>query len=126
MKTAIVGTDWTPLSKCDGFLLTRGDKQVKVKIPQSQTQVNVNPNNFEKMSLEVVGQKANIRLERYMDLMCQRAAAILFIQRFYRGHLVRKREFKERKLQVRANLFKNKAVRVITENLQLASDRARL
>lgn len=67
------------MSKCDGFSMNHGDKQIKVKIPQSQQQINVNPNNFEKQQLELVGKKANLKMERYMDILCYRSAAVLFI-----------------------------------------------
>ena len=50
----------------------------------------MNPSQFEKLNLELVGRTANLRMERAMDRMCERVAAIQFIQKVYRGHLVRK------------------------------------
>ena len=41
-------------------------------------------------------------MERYMDMMCHRAAAILFIQKVYRGHLVRRHLLRQRQLKVKA------------------------
>ena len=46
MLDAIIGTQWTPMSPCDGFFLQKGDSTIKVKIPQSQTVKNKNPNQF--------------------------------------------------------------------------------
>ena len=68
------------MSPCDGFLLARdNDSMVKVKIPQSQTVVNVNPNQFEGQNLELVGHKANINTEQFLDDMCKKLAATQFI-----------------------------------------------
>ena len=67
MAEAIKGTQWTAMSACDSFFLNRGEGTIKVKIPQSQTVSNVNPNNFERQNLELVGRVANIRIELLMD-----------------------------------------------------------
>ena len=64
------------MSPTDGFFLAQENgSMVKVKIPQSQTVINVNPNQFEKQNLEIIGQKANYRMEQFMDSMCKKLAA---------------------------------------------------
>ena len=76
LAEAIIGTQWTAMSPTDGFFLAQeSGSMVKVKIPQSQTVINVNPNQFEKLNLEIIGQKANYRMEQFMDSMCKKLAA---------------------------------------------------
>lgn len=102
LAEAIVDTQWTAMSPSNGFYLNRDDGTIKVKIPQSQTVSNVNPNNFEKQNLEIVGKSANLRIENMMDSMCQRVASVQFIQKFYRGHLVRKAMLQHKQRLIKA------------------------
>lgn len=94
-----------------------------MKIPQRQTVVNMNPSQFEKLNLEIVGTRANIFMEHFMDEMCRKLAATQLIQRFYRGHLTRMRTQREKQRNRKAQIQKQKALRVIFENIQLAVQR---
>ena len=40
--------------------------------------------------MEVFGKPVNTKIEKFMDKMCQRIAAIIYIQKCYRGYYVRK------------------------------------
>ena len=41
--------------------------------------------------LDLIGQRANIKIEKKMDKRYKKFVACLFIQRFFRGHLCRKK-----------------------------------
>ena len=41
--------------------------------------------------MELIGTRANLKIEKKMDKRYKKFVACLFIQRFYRGHLSRKK-----------------------------------
>ena len=58
--------------------------------------MNVNPTSIDKNWLELVGKSADLRIEKLMDKLCRRVSAVTFIQKFYRGHLVRKQVLQQK------------------------------
>jgi len=97
MDEACQGTDWTPLSKDTSFYLRKNGVKTKVKVPYSQTQLNVKKNNMVSsnplLALELYGKPLNLKIEKFMDRACHRVAAASFIQKFYRGYVVRREVF---------------------------------
>ena len=79
--------------------------------------------------MEVFGKPVNLKIEKFMDKMCQRIAAIQFIQKCYRGYYVRKQVMQQKEAQKQLKgkhqLMKKKAVKIIFENIDLALDRAK-
>ena len=80
--------------------------------------------------MELFGRPVNLKVEKFMDKMCQRIAAIYFIQKCYRGYRVRKQAMQQKQAleQLKAKqgaLMKKKASKIIFENIELALGRAK-
>jgi hypothetical protein len=57
--------------------------------------------------MEVFGTKAHLNIEKQMDKRYKKFVAVLFIQRVYRGYLVRKRMAKKNLIMEFAKVFAN-------------------
>ena len=55
--------------------------------------------------MEVFGKPVNTKIEKFMDKMCQRIAAIIYIQKCYRGYYVRKVVMQKKEAQKSALFF---------------------
>ena len=75
-------------------------------------------------NLDLIGKPVNMKVENFLDKMCQRVAAALFIQKMYRGYKVRLKVIDNRMIKAKKLAAKNKATRVICELIQQFIERA--
>ena len=68
------GTGWIPMSHDDHFYVKLDGKKTKVKIPSQKSESIATQGN-----LDIFGRSLNLKVENFIDRMCQRVSAVQFI-----------------------------------------------
>ena len=65
-----------------------------------------------------------MKVENFLDKMCQRVSAALYIQKMYKGFKIRSKFVNKQMLVAKKQTYKNKAARIFTEAIQQVIERA--
>ena len=75
----------------------------------------------------MVGKPVVLKVEKFLDRMCERISAVIFIQKCFRGFKVRKEVSQKKEAnkqqELKKKLKQQKAVKIICENIELVLGR---
>jgi hypothetical protein len=106
------------MSHDDHFYVKLDGKKTKVKIPSQKFESVATQGN-----LDVYGRSLNIKVESFIDRMCQRVSAVQFIQKFYRGYRVRRQVQNKKHRLKKALNSKRRGCKMLVEIFEQVRER---